>query len=64
MKIIWKILTWLSAACGFTSYFIGWVALMQESIFLVPTEFWFYDAITAGVFAIFFLAWGSLSGKS
>ena len=63
MKTIWKVLTWLSAACGLTSYFIGWTALIQESTIWVQTEFWFYDAVTAGIFAIFFSVWGKISEK-
>jgi len=64
MKIVWKVLTWVFAACGLTAWSLGWFSLTQESTFLVPTEFWFYDATVAGIFAIFFLAWGKLSEKS
>ena len=60
---IWKILTWLTAACGITAYFLGWFALIQKSTLWIPTEFWFYDAITAGIFAIFFLIWGKFNEK-
>ncbi|MEK6858250.1 MAG: hypothetical protein AABX39_06710 [Nanoarchaeota archaeon] len=62
MKTIWKILTWIFAICGLAAYSIGWLALLTTTIW-VPTEFWFYDAITAGVFAIFFLLYGTLGKK-
>lgn len=56
MKILWKILAWLSIICGLSAYFIGWIALFTESVFWnIPNEFWFYDAVAAGIFGIFFL---------
>ena len=55
MKRIWEIIAWVSIACGLAAYFVGWTALMIGSTILVPTEFWFYDAVAAGIFGIFFL---------
>ncbi len=51
---LWKVLAWIFALCGFTAYLIGWVALTNRVEYFIPTEFWFYDAIAAGVFALFF----------
>ena len=58
METLWKVLTWLSAVCGLVTYGFGWLALVTTSEIWVPTIFWFYDAIAAGVFAVFFLLWG------
>ncbi len=55
MKKLWKILAWVSMTCGLVSYSIGWFALAFNSKAWVPAELWFYDAIAAGVFGIFFL---------
>ncbi len=55
MKTLWKILAALSVLCGIVSVLIGWAALIKKTTIWIQTEFWFYDAITAGVFAIFFL---------
>lgn len=51
---LWRALAWLFALCGIGAYLTGWLALMEEAIFLVPTEYWFYDAIAVGIFAVFF----------
>lgn len=61
MKLLWKVLAWLAALCGIGAYLAGWTALLLGTQLWVPTEFWFYDAVATGVFAIFFLAWGALS---
>lgn len=58
MEFVWKVLTWLSIVCGLATYFIGWLVLLTGSDIWIPTAFWFYDAISAGVFAVFFLLWG------
>ena len=56
MKTFWKVLAWISIACGLLAYFTGWIALLTNSIILkVPNEFWFYDAIAVGIFGLFFL---------
>ncbi len=55
MKTLWKVFAWLAAICGLVTYLVGWLALIQKSAIWIPTEFWFYDAIAAGVFAVFFL---------
>jgi hypothetical protein len=55
-KTLWKVLAWISIACGLIAYSIGWIALFTKSVFWnIPNEFWFYDAIAAGIFAVFFL---------
>ncbi len=59
MKTLWKILAWLSIACGLIAYFIAWIALARNAtMWNVSTEFWFYNAIGAGIFGIFFLIYG------
>ncbi len=65
MRTIWNIFAWISIICAFVTYAIGWVALIAKSILLgIPTEFWFYDAVVAGIFAIFFTIYGAHSTKS
>jgi len=55
-KILLKVFAWISVACGLTAYFMGWMALFTQKIFWnIPNEFWFYDAIAAGIFGLFFL---------
>ncbi len=56
MKTLWKVLAWISIACGLIAYSIGWIALVKKSIIWgIPNEFWFYDAVAAGIFGLFFL---------
>ncbi len=56
MERLFKVFAWISIACGLLAYFIGWTALFTKSVFWsIPTEFWFYDAVAAGIFGIFFL---------
>ena len=56
MNTLFKVLAWISIACGLIAYSIGWVVLITNSVFMnIPTEFWFYDAVSAGIFGIFFL---------
>lgn len=58
MKTLWKIIAWISIVCGLASYFMAWAAIFTGSVLWgVPTEFWFYDAIAAWIFAIFFLVY-------
>ncbi len=65
MKIIWKVFAWISIACGLLAYLIGWTALLIKSVYWsIPTEFWFYDAIAAGIFAVFFIIYGAHGTKS
>ena len=55
----WKLLAWISVICGLVAYFIGWTALVTKNVvWSVPTEFWFYDAVAAGIFSMFFLMYG------
>ncbi len=62
MKMLWKICTWVSVICGFTTFIIGWIALMLgQNIFGIAPEFYFFDAIAAVVFGIFFLMWGKMT---
>ncbi len=51
---LWKVLAWVFALCGMAAYITGWIALLNNMTYWVPTEYWFYDAITAGIFAVFF----------
>jgi uncharacterized membrane protein YphA (DoxX/SURF4 family) len=56
MKTVWKIIAWISVACGLFAYLTGWAALFTKSVFWgIPTQFWFYDAVAAGIFGLFFL---------
>lgn len=62
MKTLWKILAWVSIACGLIAYFIAWIALVRNTtIWNIPSEIWFYDSIAAGVFGIFFLIYAIYS---
>ncbi len=63
MKIIWEVFSWLAMICALGAYLIGWIALFTKTtVWNISTEFWFYDAIVAGIFAIFFLVYG-LKGR-
>ncbi len=56
MKNKFTLLAWIFFICGLLAYLIGWIALLMNKTFWnVPTEFWFYDAITTGIFGLFFL---------
>jgi len=58
MKTLWKIIAWVSIICGLVSYFIAWGVMFTGSVLWdVPTEFWFYDAIAASIFGVFFLVY-------
>ncbi len=62
MKTLWKIIAWLSIICGLSTYSIGWIAQLTRSvIWNIPAEFWFYDAIAAGIFGVFFLIYAKHS---
>lgn len=62
--MIYKFLAWISIICGLVTYFIGWIALLSRSvIWNIPTEFWFYDAISAGIFSIFFLLYAGFNNR-
>jgi hypothetical protein len=64
MKPFWKFLAWISIACGLGAYSIGWIALFARSaVWGIPTEFWFYDSIAAGIFGLFFLIYAVHSGS-
>lgn len=64
MKTLWKVLAWLSIACGLIAYSLGWIALFTKSvIWNIPTEFWFYDAVAAGIFGLFFLIYGNYASN-
>jgi len=59
MKTLWKIIALIFVACGLIAYLIGWIALFSKSVIWgITTEFWFYDAIAAGIFGLFFLIYG------
>jgi len=51
----WSILAAVAAICGGLAYFIGWTALITGTTIWIETQFWFFDAITSALFAIFFL---------
>lgn len=56
MKTIWKVFAWISILCALAAYSIGWVAMIAGTvIWNISTEFWFYDAISAGIIGLFFL---------
>lgn len=64
MQMVWKVLAWISIICGLIAYFVGWAVLTTKVVIWdVPTEFWFYDAIAAGIFALFFLIYSVHSEK-
>ena len=59
MKLIWKVLPWLFAACGILAYlsagghlWFGW------HLGRAAAEYLFYDVVATGLFAIFLLVWG------
>ncbi len=56
MKTLWKVLAWISLICALITYSIGWIALLNKTtLWGISNEFWFYDAISAGIFGLFFL---------
>mgnify|MGYP001572435415 CR=1 FL=1 len=62
MKMLWKILSWISVLCGLTTFLIAWVALLfGGSFFGIAPEFYFFDAIAAVQTGIFFLIWGKVT---
>ncbi|HIH15311.1 MAG TPA: hypothetical protein HA360_00260 [Nanoarchaeota archaeon] len=59
MRTLWKILAWVSLLCGLLTFLTAWISLMLgKNIFGIAPEFYFFDAIGAVLFAIFFLIWG------
>lgn len=59
-----KIFAWISIVCGLLAYLVGWIALFSgDVIWNVPTEFWFYDSVAAGIFGLFFLIYSVHSKK-
>lgn len=55
-KTLWIVLAWLSIICGLVTNLIGWIALLTGNVYWnIPNEFWFYDTIASGLFAVFFL---------
>jgi hypothetical protein len=63
-QAFWKFWAWISIACGATAYLAGWYALLAKTIVLgIPTEFFFYDAIAAAMFGVFFLIYSIHYGK-
>lgn len=64
MKTSWKILAWISIGCGLIAYGIGWIAVISKTTYWgIANEFWFYDAIAAGIFGLFFLIYAAHSNK-
>jgi len=65
MKTIWKVFAWLAVICGLLGYGTGWIALLSNiTLWNIPTQFWFYDAFVAGIFALFFVIYGVHGTKS
>lgn len=63
-KTFWKFWAWISIVCGLSAYFIGWAAVFSKTTYWgVPNELWFYDAIAAGIFGLFFLIYAAHSAK-
>ncbi len=60
---LWKILSWLAIACAVIAYGTGWMALIEKREILIPNEFWFYDAISAGILGLVFLKLSSIRNK-
>ncbi|HLC64871.1 MAG TPA: hypothetical protein VJI46_01970 [Candidatus Nanoarchaeia archaeon] len=60
---IWRIFAWIALICALITYSIGWVALIIKRDIWVPTQYWFYDAVAVGIFAVFFLIYSVHSGK-
>ena len=53
-----KIIAWLFVLCGFVSYLAAWVnTFTKTSLFGIDTTVYFYDAMTAVLFGLFFLLW-------
>ncbi len=51
-----RIISWIFAFCGIATYLLAWGnMLLGTEILGISTEVYFYDAIAAGVFAIFFM---------
>lgn len=64
MKQLWKVLSFVLIGCGAIAYFVGWFALLSKAtIGGISTEFWFYDAMVSGLFALFFLIYGVHGAK-
>ena len=65
MKVtFWKFLAWISIACSFLTYLIGWYALFTKTaVWGIATEFFFYDSIVAVMFGVFFLIYAAHYGK-
>ncbi len=62
MKIIWKVLAWIFVACGLLAYLAAWYDLFfGVKILGMAPEYMFYDAISTGIFGLFFLVWGKFS---
>ena len=63
-KTLFKVLAWIFIICGILAYSIGWINLFTKSVIWdIPTEFWFYDAISAGIMGLFFLIYSVHSKK-
>ena len=63
-QAFWKFLAWVSIACGLIAYFVGWWALLTKTtVWGISTEFFFYDAIAAVMFGVFFLIYSVHYGK-
>lgn len=62
IRRFWRVLAWLALACGAIAYFVGWgAAITQTQVWNIPTQIWFYDAVAAVAFAIFFMMYAAES---
>lgn len=64
MKTFWKVLAWIFIACGLLAYLSAWGNLwFGWKMWKATPEELFFDAISTGIFALFFLGWGKLSSE-
>lgn len=50
------ILGWIAFLCGVITYFIAWLAILDNgSVWGITTQLWFYDSISAVLIGIFLL---------
>ncbi|MBI4015971.1 MAG: hypothetical protein HY362_04610 [Candidatus Aenigmarchaeota archaeon] len=53
---LWGIISWIFVICGLIAYGFAWTAMATGTKpFLIQPELFLYDAMVAGIFAIFFL---------
>ncbi len=61
---LWRAVAWLVLACGLIAWVLGWAfGISGTQPWNLPGQVWFYDAITSGVFAIFFMVYAADSDR-